>query len=40
MKNCKTNDTPIAKGQYVSCNINPKTPEEKKKMARVPSAYQ
>ena len=31
-------DTPIAKGQYLSLEMCPKTPEERSRMARVPYA--
>ena len=38
MANCKPMDTPIAKGQYLSLEMCPKTPEERSRMARVPYA--
>ena len=38
MTNCKPMDTPIAKGQYLSLEMCPKTPEERNKRARIPYA--
>ena len=38
MANCKPMDTPIAKGQYLSLEMCPKTPEERSRMAKVPYA--
>ena len=35
MSDCKTMDTPISKGQTLSLEMFPKTPEELKAMARV-----
>ena len=36
--NCKHKDTPIAKGQSLSLDMCPKTPQEKERMTRVPFA--
>ena len=38
MANIKLNDTPIAKRQSLSLDMCPKTPQEKKRMTRVPYA--
>ena len=38
MTNCKPMDALIAKGQYLSLEMCPKTPEERNRMARVPYA--
>ena len=35
---CKHKDTPIAKGQSLSLDLCPKTPQEKERMTRVPFA--
>ena len=36
MADCKSMDTPIAKGQSLSLDMYPKTPQEKERMTRIP----
>ena len=38
MYNCKSIDTPVAKGESLSLEKYPKTPQKKKKMNRIPYA--